>query len=160
MWRDIDGRIVTKKPAIARDALKSRSHVQSQHVNPVHTLKGYPALSNQGKVTPTTPSQVNDVSVPPSLETQIPSSLPTYLPSTRSLNNPPGQIASSVEYPIWPTTLPQVEPDSSDTTAIDHPPLAGIFNPALSSSLNYSFTTISDCYSLFDMMRRQVRWTT
>ena len=45
MWKDAEGKIVTKKPAIANDAQKPQPPPQPQHDEPLQTLADFALFS-------------------------------------------------------------------------------------------------------------------
>jgi hypothetical protein len=151
MWKDSEGKIVTKKPALANDvqSLKQPSRSLSQGSLP-HASIDFLSFPNHHDGAPISPPTSN-TSLNQSWE-DCSSGLTSGYPHT-TLD--PNTLSSSDSYsPIdqrfWPTDFPQPPPDPL-AAPVDDALFDDIFNPDTASSFNNPFTTVSNYNWLFDM---------
>ena len=150
MWKDADGTIVTKKPAIANDVEKLQSP-QRQHDDPLHTLADFALFATHDERAPISPPLSHNASLSNSLDDHDSGIASAYPPTTLDPNALSTQTFSPVDQRFWSTDLSQPEPDLFATTAFDDAPFDDIFNPDTASSFNNPFTTMNNYNWLFDM---------
>lgn len=152
MWKDAEGRIVTKKPAIANDAQKPQPPPpQPQHEDPLQTLASFALFATHEEGAPISPPISNNASLHNSLDEHDPGITSAYPPTTLDPSTlSSSQTFSPVDQSFWSTDLPQPEPDPF-ATAFDDAPFDDIFNPDTASSFNNPFTTMNNYNWLFDM---------
>lgn len=159
MWKDAEGKIVTKKPSLSNDGPKTRSVSQPQSEDLLQSLPDFNSFSHQGL--PISPPTSNNPSVSHSLDDND-SGIGTHYPSI-TLN--PNSISTSSSYSptdqrFWSNDNTQPSSASGGSSAssdpfvsavFDNAPFDEIFNPDTASSFNAPFTTMSNYNWLFDM---------
>ena len=150
MWKDPDGKIVTKKPTLSNDIQKPQ-HPSQPQIEDFHSLPDFTSFSNQHEGAPISPP-ISDNSLIHSWDDHDSGLGTAYPPTTLD----PNTLSSSDSYsPIdqrfWSTDLAQPPPDPFATTVFDDAPFDDIFNPDTASSFNNPFTTMSNYNWLFDM---------
>ncbi|XPS70937.1 hypothetical protein M3J09_003133 [Ascochyta lentis] len=152
MWKDAEGKIVTKKPAIAAEAQKPQPSLQSQHEDPLQTLAEFALFASNEDGAPISPPISHNASLGNSLDDHDSGIASGYPPTTL---DPSALSASHTFSPtdqrFWSTDLTQPESDPFATTAFDDAPFDDIFNPDTASSFNNPFTTMNNYNWLFDM---------
>lgn len=152
MWKDAEGKIVTKKPAIANDAQKPQPPSQAQHDDPLQTLAEFALFATHEDGAPISPPLSHNASISNSLDDHdsgIASGYPATTLDPSALSVP--QTFSPIDQRFWSTDVSQPEPGPFATTAFDDAPLDDIFNPDTASSFNNPFTTMNNYNWLFDM---------
>jgi hypothetical protein len=150
MWKDQEGKIVTKKPTLPDDVQRPQHPSQPPAYKPLPPSIDFLPFPNQQDGVPISPPISNN-SLNQSWDDHE-SGLGTGYPATLD----PNSLSSSDSYsPIdqrfWSTDLPQPQPDPLLTTVFDDAPFDDIFNPDTASSFNNPFTTMSNYNWLFDM---------
>ena len=151
MWKDSNGKIVTKKPAIADDTQKPQPPPQPQHVDPLQTLADFALFANHEEGAPISPPVSHNASLSNSLDDHDSGIASGYPSTTLDPNALSTQTFSPTDQHFWSPNLSQSEPDLFATTAFENAPFDEIFNPDTASSFNNPFTTMSNYNWLFDM---------
>jgi len=147
MWKDAEGKIVTKKPTLPNDQRPTQT---PNHGLLPSSIDFLPFPDQQGGA-PISPPLSNN-SQNHSWDDHD-SGLGALYPAT-TLG--PTALSSSDSYsPIdqnfWSNDLPQPQPAPTLPTVFDDAPFDEIFNPDTASSFNNPFTTMSNYNWLFDM---------
>jgi hypothetical protein len=140
MWKDTDGNIVTKKPALTGSDHSSPQHVDQGQIDSLH---GFMPFQDHNGV-PISPPTSHDPSLSQSTFDDHESGIAGPYPPTlnpRSLSNS-GSYSPSSDQRFWSSNLPQPEPFVTST--FDDAPFDDIFNADTSSSFNNPFTTMSN----------------
>ena len=157
LWRDRNGNIVTQKPAVAETGRTPDSPSWPLCKDSVNTFERLPSFSRPGDSLPTSPSSSRTLSISSASEPCSPGNLSDHLPIMQSPNEQPMRLS----YPggQWsnPLISPRADLDLFSTRATKQAPFADLLDPNILSMSNYSLTTLRDCYTLFDTLRRQVR---
>lgn len=151
MWKDSEGKIVTKKPAIANDARKPQQPQQPSHENSLGTLADFALFATQEEVAPISPPISHNTSLSNSLEDRDSGIDSGYPPTALDPNAIQSQTFSPTDQHFWSADLSQPEADPFASTAFDDAPFDDIFNPDTASSFNNPFTTMNNYNWLFDM---------
>lgn len=157
MWKDADGKIVTKKPTLSSDRERSQSIPQQQQdSDPLLSLPEFISFSNLGDGAPISPPISNNASLSHSWDDQDTGVCTAYPSTILDLNAlPPSDNYSSTDQRFWSTEISQPQqsslPDPFASTSFDDTPFNDIFNPDTASSFNNPFTTMSNYNWLFDM---------
>ncbi|KAL5114757.1 hypothetical protein ACEQ8H_007374 [Pleosporales sp. CAS-2024a] len=151
MWKDAEGRIVTKKPTLPNDIQKPSNPPQSPRDKLLPSSIDFLPFPNQPDGAPISPPISNN-SQNHSWEDHD-SALRNLYPAT-TLD--PNTLTSSDSYsPIdqrfWSAELAQPQPEPLIAAVFDDAPFDEIFNPDTASSFNNPFTTMSNYNWLFDM---------
>jgi hypothetical protein len=152
MWKDPDGNIVTKKPALPND-------IQSPHHPPRSLSQGSLQQSSVDFLPFPTHHDGAPIS-PPNSNTSLNQSwddsgsglISGYPHATLD----PNTLSSSDSYSptnqrFWSTDLPQPQPEPLAPPVFDDALFDDIFNPDTASSFNNPFTTMSNYSWLFDI---------
>lgn len=156
MWKDAEGKIVTKKPALSNGIQKPQVQPQLHEENPLQSLPDFDPFSTAGDGAPISPPISNNASLSHSwddhdsgINVGFPSN--TLNPNTLSHS----ESFSPIDQRFWSTDISQPQdsslPDPFTSTAFDDAPFDDIFNPDTASSFNNPFTTMSNYNWLFDM---------
>jgi hypothetical protein len=151
MWKDAEGKIVTKKPTLSSDIHKPQHPPQTPINDLLPSLINFLPFPSHQDGAPISPPTSNN-SQNHAWDDQD-SSLGTIYPSIAlDLNT----LSSSDSYsPIgqrfWSTELPQSQPEPLLPTVFDDAPFDDVFHPDTASSFNNPFTTMSNYSWLFDM---------
>ncbi|KAJ4325885.1 hypothetical protein N0V94_000447 [Neodidymelliopsis sp. IMI 364377] len=148
MWKDAEGKIVTKKPAIANDAQKPQPPSEPHHNDPLQTLADFALFATHEEGAPISPPVSHNASLSNSLDDHD-SGIATATLDPSALSS--SQTFSPIDQRFWSTDLTQPEPNPFENTAFDNAPFDEIFNPDTASSFNNPFTTMSNYNWLFDM---------
>lgn len=153
MWKDEEGKIVTKKPAIAIEAQKPKPppQPQPQHEDPLQALADFALYAHHEEGAPISPPISHNASLSNSLDDHDSGIASAYPPTTLDPNTLSTQTFSPIDQRFWSADLPQSEPDPFATTTFDDAPFDDIFNPDTASSFNNPFTTMNNYNWLFDM---------
>lgn len=151
MWKDAEGKIVTKKPTLPSDIQKSQQPPHSHSHDLLSTSIDFLPFPNHQHGAPVSPPISNN-SHNHSWDDHD-TGLGTVYPST-TLD--PNTLSSSESYsPIdqrfWSTDIPQPQPEPLIATVFDDAPFDDIFNSDTASSFNNPFTTMSNYSWLFNM---------
>jgi hypothetical protein len=150
MWKDSEGKIVTKKPTLPNDVQRSQLS-QPLGQEEFQSSPNFISFTNHHESAPISPPISNN-SLNQSWEDHD-----SGLGSGHHLTTlDPNALSSSDSYsPIdqrfWSTDLSQPQPDPIVATVFDDAPFDNIFNPDTASSFNNPFTTMSNYNWLFDM---------
>jgi hypothetical protein len=150
MWKDAEGKIVTKRPSLSKDGQKTLSVSRPQSEDLLQSLPDFTSFSHQGL--PISPPTSNNPSISHSLDDNDSSIGIGY--SSRTLD--PNSVSTSSSYSpsdqrFWSTDNTQPSSDPFASAAFDNAPFDEIFNPDTASSFNAPFTTMSNYNWLFDM---------
>jgi hypothetical protein len=151
MWKDAEGKIVTKKPNLSNEGQKSPSLSQPQNKDLLQSLPEFAAFpTHQGF--PLSPPASNNPSLSQSVHDSD-SGMGINYPST---NLDPNSISGSSSYSptdqrVWSADTTQPSTDPFVSANFDIAPFDEIFTPDTASSFNAPFTTMSNYNWLFDM---------
>ena len=157
MWKDEEGKIVAKKPAIAIEAQRSKARPQPQpqpqphHEDPLQALADFALFAHHEEGAPISPPISHSASLSNSLDDHDSGIASAYPPTTLDPNTLSTQRFSPIDQRFWSADLSQPEPDPFATTTFDDAPFDDIFNPDTASSFNNPFTTMNNYNWLFDM---------
>ncbi|KAF3046349.1 hypothetical protein E8E12_003636 [Didymella heteroderae] len=155
MWKDEEGKIVTKKPAIAIEAQKPKPPPQPQphpqHEDPLQALADFALFAHHEEGAPISPPISHNASLSNSLDDHDSGIASAYPPTILDPNTLSTQTFSPVEQSFWSADLSQPDSDPFATTTFDDAPFDDIFNPDTASSFNNPFTTMNNYNWLFDM---------
>lgn len=152
MWKDAEGRIVTKKPTIANDAQRPQPPSKSQQEDTLQAIADFALFANHDVGAPISPPISHNASLSNSLDDHDSGIALGHPPTTLDPSALSSQHTfSPVEQQFWSTDLSQPEPDPFSGTAFEDAPFDDIFNPDTASSFNNPFTTMSNYNWLFDM---------
>ncbi|KAI8940518.1 hypothetical protein NX059_004195 [Plenodomus lindquistii] len=156
MWKDADGRIVTKKPTLSSNREGSQSLPQLHHNDTLQSLPDFVNFANLEDGAPVSPPISNNASLSQSWDDHdsgIASGYPDTTLNPNALPAPEG--FSPIDQRFWSTDLTQPPhsclPDPFTATTFDNASFEDIFNPDTASSFNNPFTTMSNYNWLFDM---------
>ncbi|KAF2847601.1 hypothetical protein T440DRAFT_456029 [Plenodomus tracheiphilus IPT5] len=156
MWKDADGRIVTKKPTLSRDRGRTQSLPTVHHDDPLQSLPDFVNFSSLEEGAPISPPISNNASLSQSWDDQdsgIVSGYPANISKPNALSA--SDDFSPTDQRFWSTDLTQPQqstlPDPFASATFDDAPFEEIFNPDTASSFNNPFTTMSNYNWLFDM---------
>ncbi|KAL1645387.1 hypothetical protein SLS61_008327 [Didymella pomorum] len=159
MWKDEEGKIVAKKPAIAIEAQRSKARPQPQpqpqpqphHEDPLQALADFALFAHHEEGAPISPPISHSASLSNSLDDHDSGIASAYPPTTLHPNTLSTQTFSPIDQRFWSADLSQPEPDQFATTTFDDAPFDDIFNPDTASSFNNPFTTMNNYNWLFDI---------
>lgn len=161
MWKDEEGKIVAKKPAIAIEAQKPKPRSQpqpqpqpqpqQQHEDPLQALADFALFAHHEEGAPISPPISHNASLSNSLDDHDSGIASAYPPTTLDPNTLSTQTFSPTDQRFWSADLSQPGPDPFATTTFDDAPFDDIFNPDTASSFNNPFTTMNNYNWLFDM---------
>ncbi|PVI01568.1 hypothetical protein DM02DRAFT_590845, partial [Periconia macrospinosa] len=169
MWKDADGNIVTKKPALDKTAKPppppglpqpSRSpQLMSGEETHLQPLTDFHLIQHHNDANaPISPPHSLDPSLGHSTFDDHDSGIVTgYPPTTLDPHNhalSASESYSPIEQQFWSSSLPQQpqpEPEPFVAPTFNDAPFDEIFNPDTASSFNNPFTTMSNYNWLFDM---------
>jgi hypothetical protein len=152
MWKDPEGNIVTKKPALPNDIQNihesSRSLSQDSLSQPSLDFLPFPTHNNGAPISPPN----SNTSLNQSWDDNGSGLTLGYPHATLD----PNTLSSSESYSptdqrFWSTDLPQPQPEPLVAPVLDDALFDDIFNPDTASSFNNPFTTMSNYNWLFDM---------
>ncbi|KAF2109391.1 fungal-specific transcription factor domain-containing protein [Lophiotrema nucula] len=151
MWKDADGKIVTKKPALNPDAPLS----ENQDQDPLSSLGEFVSFQPHDRGAPISPPISHDPSLHSAFDDHD-SGIASGYPSTldaNTLSNSGSSYSPSSEQRFWSSNLTQNQPEPflQVSNNFDDAPFDEIFNPDTASSFNNPFTTMSNYNWLFDM---------
>ena len=152
MWKDTEGKIVTKKPAIANDTQKPPPHVQPQQDALLRNLTDFGFFTAHEEEAPISPPDSHNPSLCSSLDDHDSSIASKHPPTTlESGVLSESQSFLSVGQRLWSDDLEQSDSDLFSATTLHDTPFDDIFNLDTASSFNNLFTTPSNYSWLFDM---------
>jgi hypothetical protein len=151
MWKDAEGNIVAKKPAISRDNVPVPDTVPFD--------SGLPGLATNGteeQAGPISPPLSHDPSLGLSSLDDHDSGIVLGYNSALDVNENPllnSDHLSPINQAFWSSNIAQHEPgpDAFVTSSFDDAPFDDIFNADTASSFNNPFTTMSNYNWLFDL---------
>lgn len=152
MWKDAEGKIVTKKPNLG-DENNAPPSSDSQPGNQLPPLPDFSIpFPNHEEGAPISPPISHKASGSLSWDDHDSGIGTNYPPTT--LN--PTTLSTSdsfspIDQRIWSADLSQPQPEPFISTSFDDAPFDDIFNPDTASSFNNPFTTMSNYNWLFDM---------
>ncbi|KAF2636576.1 hypothetical protein P280DRAFT_552757 [Massarina eburnea CBS 473.64] len=156
MWKDAEGNIVTKKPALDRGTQPQQQplapHTLTQHEDTLQSISEFALLQQHNEGVPISPPTSHDPSLGHSTFDDHDSVLTSGYPPTldaHALSVSEG--FSPIDQQFWDSSLQQPESESFDPNAFNDAPFDDIFNPDTASSFNNPFTTMSNYNWLFDM---------
>lgn len=154
LWRDRNGNIVTQKPAVAEAAQTIESPSRLLYKNSANTFERFPSFSHHEDSVPTPPSSSRTLSVSSASEPCSSGNFSDHLPMMQNPNEQSTRLSSSGGQ--WPSPLisHRAELDLFSTKVTKHAPFADLLDPSILSMSNYSLTTLRDCWTLFDTLRR------
>jgi hypothetical protein len=157
LWRDRNGNIVTQKPAVVEVVRTPQSPPWPLHKDSVNIFESFSSFKHHEDSVPTSPSSSRTLSISSASEPCSPGNLPDHLPMMQSPKELPTRLSSPGGQWSSPLISPCAKFDLFSTRATKQAPFADLLDPNILSMSNYSLTTLRDCYTLFDTLRRQVR---
>lgn len=151
MWKDQEGKIVTKKPTLPESAPHPSYLPQILDQDPLLASIDFLPFSEQQEGAPISPPISNN-SVGQSWDDHdsglgVGFSTATVDPNTLSSSHP----YSPIDQQLWPSNLSRPQLNTNIAAVFDDAPFDDIFNPDTASSFNNPFTTMSNYNWLFDM---------
>ena len=145
MWKDADGNIVTKKPALGKNGERAQSYD-----GPLPEIPDFIPFQHHEQSAPISPPISQDPSLGHSNLSDHDSGYPPTLDANTLSNS---TYSPHLDQRFWSTDLSQPEAGSEpfNPVAFDDAPFEEIFNPDTSSSFNNPFTTMNNYNWLFDM---------
>ncbi|KAF2465101.1 uncharacterized protein BDR25DRAFT_380184 [Lindgomyces ingoldianus] len=147
MWKDADGSIVTKKPALTEDVQPSQ-HLDHDSLG---SLRDFVPFQDHEGGAPISPPISHDPSLGRSTFDDHDSGIAIGYPPTLSVNalsTSDGYSPPSDQH-FWSSNLAQLEPFTPST--FEDAPFLDIFNSDTASSFNNPFTTMNNYNWLFDL---------
>ncbi|KAF1952789.1 hypothetical protein CC80DRAFT_596384 [Byssothecium circinans] len=157
MWKDAEGNVVTKKPALEKDVqqqLSSSPHTfpQNHQEDPLQCLPDLTLLQQHNEGAPISPPLSHNQSLAHPTLSDHDSGIACSYPPTLDAHVPSAsEYFSPIDQQFWPSNAIQPEPDLFAPSALNDAPFDDIFNPDTASSFNNPFTTMSNYNWLFDM---------
>lgn len=156
MWKDAEGHIVTKKPALGSSIdSRERSSSAPQQSQTEDPLQSFPELTHVKSHNHGAP--ISPLSGDPSLchstfddhDSGIASG---FHPTNLDVNalSASGSL-SPIDQQFWSTNLPQPGPEPLAPLVLNDAPFEDIFNPDTASSFNCPFTTMNNYQWLFSV---------
>ncbi|KAF2682325.1 hypothetical protein K458DRAFT_444039 [Lentithecium fluviatile CBS 122367] len=153
MWKDEDGNIVTKKPALDNGGQQSQIQAPCPLAEDPHqTLDGFAPFHHSNERLPISPPVSHDHSLDHSTFDDHDSGIASGYPPTldaHALSNT-GSL-SPINQQFWSSNLPQPEPVPLAPSLFNDTPFDDIFNSDTANSFNNPFTTLHNYNWLFDM---------
>ncbi|EOA88745.1 uncharacterized protein SETTUDRAFT_73803, partial [Exserohilum turcica Et28A] len=151
MWKDAEGKIVTKKPTLVSVANTAplTSPLQDQVFQSLQDLASFAAHDQS---LPISPPSSNNPSLPNTLEDHDSGIGSNDQPVALDPTSISAQDTfSPIDPRFWSTDITQPQPESFPSAVFDDASFDDIFNPDTASSFNAPFTTMSNYNWLFDM---------
>ncbi|KAH7357364.1 fungal-specific transcription factor domain-containing protein [Pyrenochaeta sp. MPI-SDFR-AT-0127] len=151
-WKDAEGKIVTKKPALSNEAQISHCVPQPHGSDQLQSLQDFVPFTRQEEGAPISPPISQNASLTHSWDDQDSGIGINYSPT--SLNPQPlptSESYSPIDPRFWSNDLSQHHAVPFTSTAFDDAPFDDIFNADTASSFNNPFTTMSNYNWLFDL---------
>lgn len=154
MWKDAEGKIVTKKPNLSNDAQKTGPLSLSQTEDLLQSMPDFAGFATHQGL-PISPPTSNGPSLSHSLDDSD-SGIGINYPSTNLNPNsiPSSSLYSPTDQRFWSANNTQSSAEPFASAIFDNAPFDEIFNPDTASSFNAPFTTMSNYNWLFD-----INWT-
>lgn len=152
MWKDPDGKIVTKKPTLPNDVQQpQRPPPQQPLLHDLQPHPEYPHFIHQQESAPISPPVSNNSATQSwdDHDSGLGTSYPTGTLDPNALSA--SESFSPIDQRFWSADLSQPQPEPFPVTVFDDAPFDDIFNPDTASSFNNPFTTMSNYNWLFDM---------
>jgi hypothetical protein len=145
MWKDADGNIVTKKPALGKNGERAQSYD-----GPLPEIPDFIPFQHHKQGAPISPPISHDPSLGHSNLSDHDSGYPPTLDANTLSNS---TYSPPLDQRFWSTDLsqPEPEPEPFNPGTFDDAPFEDIFNPDTASSFNNPFTTMNNYNWLFDM---------
>ncbi|KAF1969886.1 hypothetical protein BU23DRAFT_538935 [Bimuria novae-zelandiae CBS 107.79] len=156
MWKDAEGNIVAKKPAldpaVEKPAEPKLIQAQPQQEEALQSLSDLVHFSSHDNGAPISPLS-HDPSLCHSTFDDHDSGIASgYPPTNLDVNALSGSDSlSPIDSQFWSSNVPQPEPEPLINLAFNDVPFDEIFNPDTASSFNNPFTTMNNYNWLFDM---------
>ncbi|KAF1935259.1 hypothetical protein EJ02DRAFT_471332 [Clathrospora elynae] len=152
MWKDAEGKIVTKKPTLPNEIQRNQPLPRTQSEDPFQSLPDFTSFSAHEQDIPISPPISNNASLTHSWDDHDSGIGINYRPATLDPNTLSASDSySPIDQRFWSTDIIQPQPDPFASTAFDDAPFDEIFNPDTASSFNNPFTTMSNYNWLFDV---------
>lgn len=152
MWKDADGNIVTKKPALDPEVQESTvPSTQSHSEDALQPLPDFAPFQHDEGL-PISPPISHDPSLGHSTFDDHDSGIASGYPPTLDANAlSSSESFSPIDQQFWSSNLPQPEPEPFVPNAFDDAPFDDIFNSDTANSFNNPFTTMNNYNWLFDL---------
>mgnify|MGYP001940357708 CR=1 FL=1 len=152
MWKDAEGKIVTKKPALSIDASKSQPASSPRSEGRLQSLPDFAYFNTHEQGLPISPPTSHNPSLSHSLEDHDSGIGINFQPASLDPKTLSAQDSfSPIDQRFWSGDIAQPQPDPFASTAFDDASFEEIFNPDTASSFNAPFTTMSNYSWLFEM---------
>lgn len=157
MWKDPDGKIVTKKPTLPEDIQKPQFPAANQPLldDQLQSLQDFAVFAHQQEGAPISPPISNNSAAQSwdDHDSGLGTAYPSHSLDANALSS--SNAYSPVDQRFWSTDLTQPQPDPFAATLFDDAPFDDIFNPDTASSFNNPFTTMSNYAWLFSEQMQQ-----
>jgi hypothetical protein len=154
MWKDSDGNIVAKKPALDSSVeASSGSAPQQPHLeDPLQSLSELTHFHSHEHGAPISPLSCDPSLCHSTFDDHDSGIASGYPPTNLDVNAlSVSESLSPIDDQFWSTNLPQPEPEPLVPLAFDDAPFDDIFNPDTASSFNNPFTTMNNYEWLFNL---------
>ena len=152
MWKDAEGKIVTKKPALSTHASNSQPASSPQSESRLQSLADFAYFNTHEQGLPISPPTSHNPSLSHSVEDHDSGIGINYQPAGLDPKNLSAQDPfSPIDQRFWSAGITQPQPDPFASTAFNDASFEDIFNPDTASSFNAPFTTMSNYSWLFEM---------
>ncbi|KAL1604013.1 hypothetical protein SLS60_005605 [Paraconiothyrium brasiliense] len=153
MWKDADGNIVTKKPALetsVEEQSDSAHRQPQQHGSPLDSLPDLTQFQHHEHGAPVSPLSYDPSICRSTFDDHDSGIASGYHPTNLGVNALSGaESLSPIDRQFWSTNLLQPEPEPLAPLAFNDAPFDDIFNPDTASSFNNPFTTMNNYNWLF-----------
>ncbi|KAL5413362.1 hypothetical protein PMIN03_003795 [Paraphaeosphaeria minitans] len=156
MWKDAEGKIVTKKPTLnssvdGEERSSSAPH-ESQPEDPLQALSELSQFQSHEHGAPISPLSCDPSLCHSTFDDHDSGIASGYHPTALDVNAISGsESLSPIDQQFWSTNLPQAEPEPLASLIFNDAPSDDIFNPDTASSFNNLFTTMNNYQWLFSV---------
>lgn len=149
MWKDADGNIVAKKPALepAVEQLVDPNPHQSEHEDALQALSELVQFQSHENGAPISPLSCDPSLCHSTFDDHDSGIASGYPPTSLDVNALSGSDSlSPINSQFWSSSLPQPEPEQEPLAPLgfNDAPFDDIFNPDTASSFNNPFTTMNN----------------
>lgn len=160
MWKDAEGKIVTKKPDLGTSVDgRERSNSapqQPQAEDPLQSLSELTQFQSHEHGAPISPLSCDPSLCHSTFDDHDSGIASNYPPTNLDVNALSGsESLSPIDQQFWSTNLPQPEAEPLATLVFNDAPFDDIFKPDTASSFNNPFTTMNNYEWLFDLDLKQ-----
>jgi hypothetical protein len=154
MWKDSNGNIVAKRPALdsSVEAPSSSAPQQPQPEDPLQSFSHITQFQSHENCAPISPLSCDPSLCHSTFDDHDSGIASGYPPTNLDVNSlSVSESLSPIDDQFWSTNLPQPEPEPLAPLALNDAPFDDIFNPDTASSFNNPFTTMNNYEWLFNL---------